>query len=57
MFDQGQSGYAQGQLAAKDMKGDSGAYNGASGGKKIYEDGKAYHGGNHYNSQGMNDVS
>lgn len=35
------------------MKGDTGYYSGANGGKNMYEDGKAYHGGQNYNQAGI----
>lgn len=51
-FDYGQEGYQQGKLGEKNVKEDSGYYNNYDGGKKSYEDGKTYHGGQHYNQEG-----
>ncbi|XP_072384895.1 uncharacterized protein [Diabrotica undecimpunctata] len=48
----GKSGYVKGEVAAKDVKGDSGFYTNVDGEKKVYEDGKEYQGGQHYNKEG-----
>ncbi|KAG5874891.1 hypothetical protein JTB14_024317 [Gonioctena quinquepunctata] len=50
----GDSGYSRGEVALKDVKGDSGYYSNVDGGKKIYEDGKEYNGGQHFNKEGKN---
>lgn len=52
IVDHGQQGYSKGQVAVKDEKGDSGYYSDEQGGKKVYEDGKKYHGGQHYDQEG-----
>ncbi|XP_056640795.1 uncharacterized protein LOC130447796 [Diorhabda sublineata] len=46
------AGFAKGEVLVKDFKGDSGRYNNVNGEKKVYEDGKEYQGGQHYNKEG-----
>ncbi|KAK9878814.1 hypothetical protein WA026_003652 [Henosepilachna vigintioctopunctata] len=50
----GQEGYNHGSTALKNIKGDSGYYNEEEGGKKLFEDGKNYHGAQHFNQEGKN---
>lgn len=50
----GSEGFNQGQVAVKDVKGDSGYYKDEEGDKKVVSDGKSYQGGQHYNEQGTN---
>ncbi|KAL3278971.1 hypothetical protein HHI36_016489 [Cryptolaemus montrouzieri] len=50
----GQEGYNHGKAAVKNIKGDSGYYNEEEGGKKLFEDGKNYHGAKHYAQEGKN---
>lgn len=52
-FEAGQGHAHHGKAAIKNVKGDSGFYAGEAGGKKLAEDEKAYHGGKHYNQEGM----
>ncbi|KAJ8939982.1 hypothetical protein NQ314_010921 [Rhamnusium bicolor] len=51
-FNHGEEGFSKGEVVAKDIKGDSGHYSNHEGGKKIFEDGKEYHGGQHFNKEG-----
>lgn len=53
-YDYGQEGYNQGKFGENDFKEDSGYYKHSDGGKKAYEDGKTYHGGQHFNQEGKN---
>lgn len=48
----GKEGYAQGKVALKDSKGDSGYYSEEEAGKKNVEDGKSYHGDQHHSQEG-----
>lgn len=48
----GSEGFTEGQVAVKDVKGDSGYYKGEGGDKKVVSDGKTYNGGQHYNEEG-----
>lgn len=52
-YDYGQEGYHQGKLGEKNVKEDSGFYKNFDGGKKAHEDGKSYHGGQHFNQEGF----
>lgn len=48
----GNGGYSKGEVAEKNVKGDSAHFSDAHGGKALYHDGKDYHGGEHYSKAG-----
>ncbi|CAH1155231.1 unnamed protein product [Phaedon cochleariae] len=50
----GEEGFSEKEVALKDVKGDSGYYSNVDGEKKVYEDGKKYSGGHHFNNEGQN---
>lgn len=55
-FDRGEEAFSKGEVVAKNVKGDSGYYNEQEGDKKLYEEGKEYHGAQHFDKEGKNFV-
>lgn len=51
-FNHGEGGFSKGEVAAKNVKGDAGYYNEQEGGKKLFEEGKEYHGAQHFDKEG-----
>lgn len=49
----GKTGFSKGEVAVKDAKADSGFYKDEGGFRKGYDDNKEYHGGQHFNKNGM----
>lgn len=54
---EGQEGYNHGKVALQNNKGESGYYNAEEAAKKAAEDGKAYHGAEHFDQEGKSCIS